>query len=136
MSKDLQLTISNKLPEIKEKAAKDKNYKTWLYWQEGNEVKSAIFTLEQAEEAYDRLNAKLSPAEFHEELGTNPHFQIMAHDVASKMNLLLNLDDIEDKSTLIELGEFYGLKLKKTQSLKNLRYKIKEVSEIDKETSQ
>lgn len=121
-NKDLQVTKD--LEEIREKA-KTPDYKCWLYKKIDGEVQSQIVLMSEAEELY-KDGWELSPAKFHEEHAHNPAFQAMASDIASKMNQLANIDEITDKASLIELGSLYGLKLKKTSSVKNLRHKIKQ----------
>ena len=81
--------MSKSLIEMKERASKDINYKTWLYNKIDGKMESIVVTMDGAEELYNK-GWKLSPAEFHEELGTDPKFQVMASDLASKMNQLIN----------------------------------------------
>jgi hypothetical protein len=120
--------VSKDILKVEDRA--NPNYRTWMYKKVDGEVESVIVGMDEAEALYAK-DWRLSPAEFHDELGQDSAFQSAANDFAGKMNQLINLDLIDDKSALIELGELYGLKLKNHMSKKNMKFRITEASKLE-----
>ena len=120
--------MSKDILKIEDKA--NPTYKTWLYNKIDGAVQSTVVGMDEAEELY-KQGWRLSPAEFHDTLGQDPAFTTVVSNFAGKMNQLINIDLINDKKALIELGDVYGLKLKRTMTIKSLKFKIKQASEVE-----
>ena len=121
--------MAETINQLKDEDLKNPSYKTYMYHKIEGEMTSMIVPAHEAKDLFDK-GWRLSPAEFHSELKEVERFVHMADDICYVMNFLLNIDQCKDKTSLVDFGNsFLQLKLKKTQSVKNLRYQIKDAAD-------
>ncbi len=82
------------------------DYRTWVYNKIDGEMTSKIVSAAEATELY-KEGWRMTPAEFtdDENLKEDPAFQAITDDMAVIMNTLINIDNIDDKQTLMDFSK-------------------------------
>lgn len=109
----------------------NKEYRGYIYNKIDGVIVSKIVTIEESIEFVDNGDWKLSPACFsdNEEMKEDPNFEAVASGIAQDFNVLLNLELIDDKVRLEELGKrLLDIDLHKNMKLETMRKRIKQAA--------
>lgn len=106
----------------------DPDYRTWLYRKtKSGEIESAIFGIDDAIIKTANEGWRLSPAEFSEDesLIDDPQFNQVCDEVSRDRNMVLNIEEINDKPTIEALlFRMFGVKIRSNTKIEKMRIRV------------